>query len=174
MAVETIGIDHVYLSVSDFRRSEAFYDAVMEPMGFKKGTFPIAGEPHCHYYNRDFQISIRPARPGRRPHDPYAGGLHHLCLRVADAAAVDAAARELSSLGIALDGPRLCPEYGADYYAVFFEDPDGIRLELMNYTKRRKTIRRVWARLVEFVDPLDKLKARAALSNRSGGGGRSG
>lgn len=160
MAVEIIGIDHIYLAVSDFKRSEKFYDALMEPLGFKKGTAAIAGDPHCHYYNRELAISIRPAHAGTPAHNPYAPGLHHLCLRVASNAAVDEAARVLDKLGIATDGPRLCPEYAPDYYAVFFNDPDGIRLEIMNFIERRKQVRSKWDELVDFVNPLDRLKTR--------------
>jgi glyoxylase I family protein len=160
MSFEVIGVDHIYLAVSDFRRSETFYDSLMKPLGFKKGTGKVAGEPHCHYYNREFAISIRPARPQTPAHNPYAPGLHHLCLRVTDNASVDEAARILRSLGISFEGPRLCPEYDADYYALFFTDPDGMRLEIMNHIERRKTVRARWDRLVNFENPLDKLKER--------------
>jgi catechol 2,3-dioxygenase-like lactoylglutathione lyase family enzyme len=82
-SIDVTGIDHLYLAVRDFDRSVAFYDRVMRFLGFKKGTFPIAGERHAHYYNRETQISIRPARSDQ-PHDSYRAGLHHVCLRVAD------------------------------------------------------------------------------------------
>ncbi|HUA32682.1 MAG TPA: VOC family protein [Candidatus Binataceae bacterium] len=157
MAVDLTAIDHIYLSVSNFERSERFYDAVMQALGFRKSTAPIASEPHCHYCNRDFQITIRPAHMIDRNHEPYAPGLHHLCMRAADDAAVDEAARALSLIGIAIDGPRHCPEYAPDYYAVFFNDPDGIRLEVMNHLERRRVIRARWDELEGFVDPLGRL-----------------
>ena len=34
--------------------------------------------------------------------------------------------------------PQLYPEYAADYYATFFEDPDGIRLEVTNFREERR------------------------------------
>src|SRR5262245_52953950 len=34
--VEVIGLDHVYLAVSDFARASRFYDAVLAALGFKK------------------------------------------------------------------------------------------------------------------------------------------
>jgi catechol 2,3-dioxygenase-like lactoylglutathione lyase family enzyme len=77
-------------------------------------------------------------------HDPYSPGLHHLCLRVEDNASVDEAAAVLGALGIAREGPRLWPEYAPDYYAVFFEDRDGIRLEVMNFREGRKRNRSEW------------------------------
>ena len=144
VTLEIIGVDHIYLTVSDLKQSEAFYDSLMRVFGFKKGTAPIGGEPHCHYYNRELAISIRPAHAGTATHDPYAPGLHHICFRVADNASVDAAATILDSLSIAKEGPRLWPAYAPDYYAVFFHDRDGIRLEVMNFREGRKQIRANW------------------------------
>jgi catechol 2,3-dioxygenase-like lactoylglutathione lyase family enzyme len=37
--------------------------------------------------------------------------------------------------GRKVEGPAFNPEYGEDYYAVFFEDPDGNRLEVVHRTK---------------------------------------
>lgn len=160
---ELAGVDHIYLAVGDFDRSRLFYDRAMRALGFKKGTFPIAGDPHCHYFNRNLQISIRPARRGK--HDPYAPGLHHLCLRVAGKAEVDEVARRLRALRIQVEGPRLWPEYAPDYYALFFRDPDGIRFEVMNHRAGRKTIRRLWGRLEGFVNPVDRLMRKRRRRN---------
>ena len=63
--MSTVGLDHLYVTVSDFQRSERFYDAVMERLGFRKGDTPIAGAPHAHYFTPLMQYTIRPAR-GRR------------------------------------------------------------------------------------------------------------
>ena len=165
-AVELIGIDHVYLTVSDFARSRRFYDRLMKALGFKKGTAAIGREPHCHYYNRSFQVSIRPAHRRAVKHDSYAPGLHHLSLRVANRAAVEQVARKLRAMKIRVEGPRLWPEYSPDYYAVFFKDPDGIRLEVMNYLKRRKLVRKVWNELAGFANPLDRLMRRSTRRAR--------
>ena len=148
--LEVIGLDHIYLAVRDIERSQAFYDRVMEPLGFKKSDFVIGGEPHAHYFNRVMQISLRPAR-STAPHDSYAPGLHHLCLQVADNAAVDAAARMLESLGIAITAPATYPQYAPDYYAVFFEDPDGLRFELVARRSGRDEVVAKWERLEGFL-----------------------
>jgi glyoxylase I family protein len=94
---------------------------------------PPGGDPHVVHYNRNFAYSLRPAREGTPDHDPYAPGMHHFCLRVVDEAAVDRAAGELRSAGIETTEPHYYPEYGPDSYAIFFEDPDGVRLEVMNF-----------------------------------------
>ncbi len=46
MSTETIGIDHIYITVSDLTRSERFYDCVMGILGFRKNTFTNEGDHH--------------------------------------------------------------------------------------------------------------------------------
>jgi catechol 2,3-dioxygenase-like lactoylglutathione lyase family enzyme len=157
--VEVLGLDHIYLSVSDLARSERFYDPVMRLLGFRKGDKPIAGEPHAHYFNRTLQISLRPARSSG-PHDPYAPGLHHLCLQLARSAEVDAAAEALRELSIEATTPRLYPEYHPHYYATFFDDPDGLRLELVCRTPYRDDLVEHWDELRTFLNPWAELQAR--------------
>lgn len=139
MSVEVLGFDHVYLAVRDLAAAAAFYDRVMVGvLGFRKAQEPVAGEPHVLYSNRQFGFTLRPARPGTPDHDPYAPGLHHLCFRVLDEAAVDRAARELREAGVEVTQPRVYPEYSAGYYAVFFSGPDGVRLEICNFWEGRR------------------------------------
>jgi glyoxylase I family protein len=155
MPVEVGGIDHIYIAVSDLARAIAFYDPVMRALGFRKGTKAIAGDPHAHYFNRETQYTIRPAkRPA--PHDSYAPGLHHLCFQVPANADVDLAVRELRALGVEATEPAFYPEYSPDYYATFFSDPDGVRLEIVAMRRHRALIRAHWHELTEFEDPLQK------------------
>ena len=144
MAVEIIGIDHIYVTVLDLRRSEEFYDRVMAVLGFRKQEGTIGGDHHLHYYNRHFGYSLRPAREGTPNHDPYAPGLHHFCFRVVDEAAVDRAADELRTVGVEVTEARYYAEYDADYYATFFKDPDGVRLEVTNFRDRRRRLMYDW------------------------------
>jgi len=134
---EIIGIDHIYVSVSDLARSEAFYDRVMAILGFRKNRFAIGGDAHVQYFNRHFGYVLRPAKSAL-PHDPYAPGLHHLCLRVGTAQEVREVAAKLREAGIEASEPRLYPEHAPDYHATFFSDPDGIRLEITNYRDERR------------------------------------
>jgi catechol 2,3-dioxygenase-like lactoylglutathione lyase family enzyme len=165
--MDVIAIDHIYLAVSDLDASEAFYDGVMRALGFYKGDRPIGGERHAHYFNRAMQLSIRPAR-SPRAHDPYAPGLHHLCLQVATPADVDAAYASVHGLGVAATPPRTYPEYSTDYYATFFSDPDGIRLEIVARRRLRDEIVRDWDLLRSFVNPLQELQRERAASSPGG------
>lgn len=142
---EVIGIDHIYLTVSSLERAEPFYDRVLhDALGFRKKPFALGGEPHVHYYNRLMGIVLRPARAAAAPeakppsHDPYAPGLHHLCLRVDGAEDVARVALALQEAGVAASEPRLYPEYAPDYCATFLDDPDGLRLEITNFRAERR------------------------------------
>jgi hypothetical protein len=66
---------------------------------------------------------------------------------------------------INVEGPRLWPEYSPDYCAVFFNDPDGIRLEVMNYLKRCKLVRKLWNELEGFSESSRSLGAPARQSH---------
>lgn len=135
---QVIGIDHIYIAVSDLSRSEAFYDRVMlQALGFRKNRFELAGDPHIQYFNRHFGYVLRPARTLSQ-HDSYSPGLHHFCLRVESIADVAAVAEQLRGVGIEATEARLYAEYAPDYWATFFNDPDGVRLEVTNYRQERR------------------------------------
>lgn len=135
---EVIGIDHIYVSVSDLARSERFYDRVLlETLGFRKNRFVLGGEPHIQYFNRHFGYVLRPSRSSAA-HDCYGPGLHHLCLRVESIADVAAVAAQLRAAGIEASEAKLYAEYAPDYWATSLTDPDGIRLEITNYRQERR------------------------------------
>ena len=57
---------------------------------------------------------------------------------------VDRVAGALEAAGIDASPPRLCTDYAPDYYATFFQDPDGIRLEITNFRAERRARMRDW------------------------------
>ena len=146
MNMEIIGIDHIYLSVTDLGASEAFYDKFMPRLGFRKNGFHIDSDPHIQYYNRHFGFTLRPAQRKGFRHDNLAPGLHHLCFRVESCADVDSAENILSDAGIPCSMPQFYPEYAPDYYAIYFSDPDGIRLEVTNFREERRKRYADWER----------------------------
>ncbi|MEE9300000.1 MAG: VOC family protein [Alphaproteobacteria bacterium] len=126
------GIDHVYLSVSDVSRSLAFYDRLMPFLGFKKlkRRMKVAA---AAYESRAARLTLYlvPARGGPTPVDRFAPGLHHLSFEVGSRREVDLAHAELAVMGAEiLDPPADYPHYRETFYAVFFADPDGIKLEI--------------------------------------------
>jgi catechol 2,3-dioxygenase-like lactoylglutathione lyase family enzyme len=150
---QVTGIDHIYITVSDMARSQAFYTTVLgQVLGFRHNSFTLGGDPHVQFYNRHFGYVLRPARLAAphqsiQPHHPYSPGLHHLCFRVDSAADVAEVSQALQAAGIAATDARLCPEYAPDYWATYFTDPDGIRLEVTNYRLERRQRHDEWENL---------------------------
>jgi catechol 2,3-dioxygenase-like lactoylglutathione lyase family enzyme len=140
------GIDHIYITVSDMERSERFYDVAMRALAFRKNTFTISGDRHVQYYNRHFGYVLRPAKSATI-HDRYSPGLHHLCFRVESEADVVSARVALRTAGVETTEPRRYPEYAPDYFATFFFDPDGIRLEITNYREERRDRHDHWDKI---------------------------
>ena len=135
---EVTGIDHIYITVADIDRSEIFYDKVLiKTLGFRKNKLTLGGEPHVQYFNRHFGYVLRPSRTSSA-HNSYSPGLHHFCLRVDSIDDVVLVSAQLRGVGIAASEVKNYPEYAPDYWATFFSDPDGIRLEVTNYRQERR------------------------------------
>jgi catechol 2,3-dioxygenase-like lactoylglutathione lyase family enzyme len=77
---------------------------------------------------------LRAARAAAHPvpYDRYAVGVHHLCVEADSRARVDERHEWLLATGAAIESPP--QEYGnlPGYYAVFFYDPDGLKLEIVH------------------------------------------
>ena len=66
------------------------------------------------------------------PHDRYALGLHHLAFEADSRAQVDERADWLRAQGAELESEPQEYTYIPGYYAVFFYDPDGLKLEIVH------------------------------------------
>lgn len=119
-------VHHLDLTVSDLAVATAFYDAVLPLMGFRR----LADAPEGPIWaGESVEVGLQAARQ-RRSHDRYAPGLHHLAFSAPGRPDVDRLYTQLCALGVrVLDAPAEYPVYSRGYYAVFFSDPDGIKLE---------------------------------------------
>ncbi len=130
-------IDHVDLVVSDVERSVEFYRGLLAPLGYVRES-TIVGErgERVVYLGRagdGGSIGLRERQSDAHavPYDRYAVGVHHIAFAASSPAVVDERAAWLAEQGITIEsGPE---EYGyaPGYYAVFFYDPDGIKLEVV-------------------------------------------
>lgn len=123
-------LHHVDLTVADFRRSKEFYAAVMPLMGFER----LPKEFGAVAWRGASIVALQPAKPEakQQAHDRYAPGLHHLAFRAPSRAAVDALYDRLVALGVTILDPPTEYPYTPGYYAVFFADPDGMKLEYVH------------------------------------------
>jgi catechol 2,3-dioxygenase-like lactoylglutathione lyase family enzyme len=128
------GIDHISIRVSDYEVSKAFYSRLMEFLGFRiEAEYP--GTMGWTNGITLFWIGQADHKTKPRPGDP---GLHHYAFRLRnrkDVDDLDAFLRD--ELKATIADPA--GEYYDDYYAVFFLDPDGIKLEGMRYGEKQGT-----------------------------------
>lgn len=139
--MQVLGVEHIDLCVSQLARSRDFYDRLLSALGFRRVEHPS----YLAWSNGHLTLGLRAARgESHGPVDRYRPGLHHLALRAAKREDVDAlfAFLEQQQMEV-LDPPAEYPEYGPGYYAVFFADPDGMKLEYAHfawgYWKRAQT-----------------------------------
>ena len=116
-------LDHVVLQVDDLTGIGALYDQIVDLAGGRRTFdmpnligYALPGEPTQLFFSRATD-------PGGRQ--------THLALTVEDEATVRRGYEVATATGAEiLHEPRLWPEYGPDYYAVFIRDPAGNNLEL--------------------------------------------
>jgi glyoxylase I family protein len=133
--VRSAGVHHVDLVVSSIERSLPFYRELLAPLGYHRVSQVEGerGETIWYIGGPGSSVGLRDAQsesPG--PYDRYAVGLHHLAFETSSRASVDERAEWVREQGLPLESePR---EYGyiPGYYAVFFYDPDGIKLEILH------------------------------------------
>src|SRR4051794_36863867 len=130
-------IDHVDLVVSDLERSLSFYRGLLGPLGYTREG-PIVGErgEHVLYFGGSGggALSLRQAQSDAHavPYERYAVGIHHIAFKAASREVVDERAAWLRSVGAPIESGPAEYEYSPRYYAVFFYDPDGIKLEIVH------------------------------------------
>lgn len=122
---------HIDFTVTDPAASAPLYGTVLTFMGYDhRQTFEWRlATPTGHT-----SISLNPAQGdgAARAHDRYAPGLHHFAWRAGSREDVDRFHALLQEIGAdILDAPADYPQYnsGQGYYAVFFADRDGLKLE---------------------------------------------
>jgi glyoxylase I family protein len=128
-------LHHLDLNVSDLDRSRRFYDELLTQLGYRRVHYSAPGEPEGFDWlapdeRGRFSLGLYQASTGAAAHDRRAPGVHHVAFAAPSQRAVDDLYQTLMAIGVAiLDPPRLYPKYEPGYYAVFFLDPDGIKLE---------------------------------------------
>ncbi len=133
--VRVVGIDHLVVRVSDYETSKAFYGKLFTFLGFKiSDEYPDA----IGWTNGQTRFWIGPAdAEGRtRPYRIGDIGFHHYAFQLRSRRDVDALQDFLLENGVNIVDPA--GEYYDDYYAVFFTDPDGLKLEGMKYGERHE------------------------------------
>jgi catechol 2,3-dioxygenase-like lactoylglutathione lyase family enzyme len=117
--------DHIDLRVKNRSRAQEFYAQILPAIGFRVeksgeqwGLFEAEGNGAVAFFGFTEEAGHKPN--GNR-----------IAFWAPSREAVDEVAAVIRKAGGKnIEGPELCVEYSPGYYAVFFEDPDGNKLEV--------------------------------------------
>ena len=140
-------LHHIDISIGYPERSIPFYAAFFEALGYRRWNVPQPDwqEPDPKRATWGirmpggaiFGIEVRPARRESRDrkYDRTQPGPHHFAFHAASREVVDQVHRAMCDVGATvLDPPTDYSGqrgYSEGYYAVFFADPDGLKLEVV-------------------------------------------
>jgi glyoxylase I family protein len=142
--VQSRGIHHLDLVVSDVERSKAFYSALLRGLGWA-GVLELEGERGeriWYLQAADTWLGLRAKQSDAHPvpYDRYAVGVHHLAFEASTRDAVDRCWEWVLTQHVEVESaPKEFPHYVDGYYAAFFHDPDGIKLEVVHEPTRAGT-----------------------------------
>jgi glyoxylase I family protein len=136
--VRSTGVHHVDLVVSSILRSLPFYRELLEPLGwYRVGEVEgERGETIFYLSGPGSSVGLREAQTPSGSYDRYRVGLHHLAFEAPSRQAVDERAEWLRERGAVIESGPEEYSYIPGYYAVFFYDPDGIKLEIVHVSGR--------------------------------------
>jgi glyoxylase I family protein len=133
---KTGSMNHVRFTVTDIPRGEAFYDPLLRFIGYElaeKDEKRLAWKMDSPAGNRQWVLlSAVSAEGAGRTHDRYSPGLHHFAWNAESREEVDRFHDLLVERGVEVLDPPAEYRYEPGYYAVFFADPDGLKLELVH------------------------------------------
>ena len=129
-----MSVHHVDLVVSSIERSLPFYRELLSPLGWHRLSEVEGerGETIWYLEGPACSVGLRQAQSGSDPYDRYAVGLHHIAFEAYSRGVVDERAEWLRASGALLESDPQEYTYSPGYYAVFFYDPDGLKLEIVH------------------------------------------
>lgn len=127
-----VGIDHLSIRVSDYEKSKQFYGDLFAFLGFKVE----AEYPGTMGWSNGHTLFWIGQADSKHKHHIGEVGFHHYAFRLRSRKDVDDLDKFLrEDLKAKIVDPA--GEYYEDYYAVFFLDPDGLKLEGMKYGEKK-------------------------------------
>ncbi len=128
-------LGHVYIYVSDLDNSYKFYKDFLEYLGYKEIVkadwgFAFINNGTSLWFEQTSEKHLKDGYHRKRT------GLNHLAFRVTSKENVDKFYKDFlkeKDIKTLYDTPKPFPEYEESYYAVYFEDPDRIKLEVAYY-----------------------------------------
>jgi catechol 2,3-dioxygenase-like lactoylglutathione lyase family enzyme len=124
----TATLHHLAITATELRKSAPFYDAILGTLGYHRH---ITLDTICTWIGPEPEILLYPVEGGdRTPHQHGRPGWQHAAFSTEDRDTVHAAYRAALDGGWTVVHPPTEYDYSPGYFAVFVEDPDGVRLEI--------------------------------------------
>jgi glyoxylase I family protein len=129
-------LNHLALTVSDLARSSQFYDRVLGFMGYARVEVPAATQQSMKtrlhaWAGPNGSVTLRPAKgeSAGKAHDSNAPGLNHVAFNADNRADVEKLHGLLREMRAEILDPPTEYAYFPGYFAVYFTDPDGFKIE---------------------------------------------
>lgn len=129
-------LHHIDLAVRDPEQSLEFYKAVLGPLGASEAVrySTYRGTEEVAYLSIGGQyLGLRQADGGE--HRYYDVGIEHFAVFVDDRDEVDETYQRCLKLGVRIHFPPQEDRDEPGYWALFFFDPDGIRVEVAHWAR---------------------------------------
>ena len=121
-------IDHIDLRVADVAAARPFYDPFLKAFGFRGQRQANGDIIYYRFAERRVQEAIALIEAADHVANEIRLAFHAGNLEDVDRIATIA----LAAGARAFEPPQWCPEIAERYYAAFFEDPSGNRLEVVH------------------------------------------
>jgi glyoxylase I family protein len=128
-------INHLMINVNRFDEAKRFYAWLMPQIGYPNAMdFPAAGKRGCGFFGDGGSVWIQEAAASFRGETFHRHriGLCEIAFSAEDRAQIDRLASEIPAHGGSVTDPPREYDYVPGYYAVFFTDPDGLKLEVVH------------------------------------------
>jgi catechol 2,3-dioxygenase-like lactoylglutathione lyase family enzyme len=126
------GIDHTIITVNNYERACSFYDWLMPRIGYGEGPHDYGTMRGWAGKSMSFWVKKADSRFAADTFNKDRVGLCEIAFKGESRAQIDALAKEVEANGGSILDPPKEYDYVPGYYAVFFTDPDGIKLEVVH------------------------------------------
>jgi catechol 2,3-dioxygenase-like lactoylglutathione lyase family enzyme len=129
-------IPHLILTVKNFEKSKEFYKAIFVDTLGCEVKIDIEDFYYFKINDTDQSIGISTENPEFKEDifNRYRVGLHHFAIELETRVELEKVYQKIVELGFGiLDKPQYFPDYGDNYYAFYYLDPDGIKHEFVTF-----------------------------------------
>lgn len=126
----TLALGHIGLNVSDLGQSRAFYQAIF---GLRHMGGADAGAQRFAFLGDGQRVTVTLWEQSSGRFSPREPGLHHLAFQLPDVAELERLEQALRAREVPIFYSGIVPHAeGSDEAALYFEDPDGLRIEVFS------------------------------------------